>query len=1244
LRNLKILLFTIFLIAFNSFQAFSQIPTKCLVIESILVDACGTPEQDNEMVRLRVGPNPIPIQNISFDWNVNSWMNFCQNATTATKTAQFNTNNNGCGIFIEPSITGNLPAGARVLLITSVNVDVNANPFNNLNDTVYLLFQCAGNTQGHFGNYNASSGLRATIVNVSGANGCADTLTYERNLLTNQSGGSGGNSAANDGARVDKNLNGVLSYVNQGCNAPLDTLTVEINNSNLSACGGDTINLSVLINNSFQAINWSGGTGIFGSPNNDSTNYILSVNDNANFFIKVAVTDLCGNIFRDSVLVTINASSQASISPQGNLCPYNNPVQLSANPNTGIWSSSTSNAVSSGGLFDPSIAGVGVHEIIFEPSGNCIVGDTITITVDSLPDASFTIPTTLCDFQLPYTISAVNAGSWLASPNPFAINQSGVFNPSTAGTYNIIHGVNINCINADTVTVIVTNAVTPVITPTSSNICVGDSVNIQITPIGVPWTISNVNGFDSNTGIFDSNISGTGNFTITYHDSTNCYIQNSTNIIVNNNFQANILNNIGSICENSGNIALQADSIGGIWTVLNETNGIINGDELNVNGLSNGNYTIVYDLQGNCALPDSLNFNITSGDTAIISGNSQFCSSDAAFTFSINVAGGNWNISPNTTAFNNGILEPSQALVGNYEISYNFPAGSCNVSDTFNIEIFNAQIANISPVNDLCEFDNPVQLQSSIASGVWSSPTAPLALSTNGIFGPSIAGNGSFEIVFQPNGNCVFNDTITINVDTTVAPNILNNINSLCENSNNITLQADIVGGVWSVLNEPNAVNSNDELVVGNLNNGNYSLIYAVSGSCNIPDTLNFSVINLDTVNIVGNTAFCSSDVPFTFTNNNGIAGTWSILPNNTALGANGIFDPSTTGAGNYSIIFNPSTSLCALGDTLNITVTNTVTANLTAPNTVCEDDAEFQIISDIPNGIWSVAFAPNSIDSNGIFDPSIEGSGTFEINYQLSGNCQNGNSIIINVLEKPFISISQNISGNIFCNNEIITLTAISNTNNIIWSNGTIADSIVVTNSGTYIATASNSCGTASDSVVLAFSNVVANFDIDVYSGNVPLVVNFTNNSSNANTFLWNFGDNMTDSSENAAHVYYEVGQFPVTLIASDSLGCSDTLNYEFIDVEEEILFFIPNVFTPNEDELNDVFKVVGSNIIGIKAQIFNRWGALIYEWDQTNGFWDGRTTSGAEATVGTYTYIIDVKFKSDSSVIKVGHVTLLR
>jgi gliding motility-associated-like protein len=135
-----------------------------------------------------------------------------------------------------------------------------------------------------------------------------------------------------------------------------------------------------------------------------------------------------------------------------------------------------------------------------------------------------------------------------------------------------------------------------------------------------------------------------------------------------------------------------------------------------------------------------------------------------------------------------------------------------------------------------------------------------------------------------------------------------------------------------------------------------------------------------------------------------------------------------------------------------------------------------------------------------------------------------------------------------------------------------------------------------------------------------------------------------MADSTENAAHVYYDVGQFPVTLIASDSLGCSDTLTYEFINVEEEILFFIPNVFTPNEDNLNDVFKVMGSNIIGIKAQIFNRWGTLIYEWDQVNGFWDGRTTSGVEATIGTYTYIIDVKFKSDTSVIKVGHVNLLR
>jgi gliding motility-associated-like protein len=66
-----------------------------------------------------------------------------------------------------------------------------------------------------------------------------------------------------------------------------------------------------------------------------------------------------------------------------------------------------------------------------------------------------------------------------------------------------------------------------------------------------------------------------------------------------------------------------------------------------------------------------------------------------------------------------------------------------------------------------------------------------------------------------------------------------------------------------------------------------------------------------------------------------------------------------------------------------------------------------------------------------------------------------------------------------------------------------------------------------------------------------------------------------------------------------------------------------IPNVFTPNGDGVNDVLLITAKGLETVNAEIFNRWGQKIYEWNTLNGGWDGFTASGLTAPEGTY-YII--------------------
>ena len=106
-------------------------------------------------------------------------------------------------------------------------------------------------------------------------------------------------------------------------------------------------------------------------------------------------------------------------------------------------------------------------------------------------------------------------------------------------------------------------------------------------------------------------------------------------------------------------------------------------------------------------------------------------------------------------------------------------------------------------------------------------------------------------------------------------------------------------------------------------------------------------------------------------------------------------------------------------------------------------------------------------------------------------------------------------------------------------------------------------------------------------------------------------------------------------------SLCFSEYYEHKFITLPK-----IPNVFTPNNDGLNDLFQPLASkNLTFVSTIIRNRWGILIYESNQISKGWDGRTQAGVEAPEGTYFYVIEFKGEGDSdSNIYKGALTLLR
>jgi len=87
----------------------------------------------------------------------------------------------------------------------------------------------------------------------------------------------------------------------------------------------------------------------------------------------------------------------------------------------------------------------------------------------------------------------------------------------------------------------------------------------------------------------------------------------------------------------------------------------------------------------------------------------------------------------------------------------------------------------------------------------------------------------------------------------------------------------------------------------------------------------------------------------------------------------------------------------------------------------------------------------------------------------------------------------------------------------------------------------------------------------------------------------------------------------------------------------------FIPNVFTPNGDGSNDLFKIYGNSITGIALKMFDQWGELIFEGSDIQKGWDG-TYKGKQQPVGVYIYTVKIKLSDGTEVIRKGSLNLVR
>jgi len=190
--------------------------------------------------------------------------------------------------------------------------------------------------------------------------------------------------------------------------------------------------------------------------------------------------------------------------------------------------------------------------------------------------------------------------------------------------------------------------------------------------------------------------------------------------------------------------------------------------------------------------------------------------------------------------------------------------------------------------------------------------------------------------------------------------------------------------------------------------------------------------------------------------------------------------------------------------------------------------------------------------------------------------------------------------------------------------------------------------CEFESDVINTVTYAVKAEFTYDPKVGEAPLEVTFTNTSINATEYEWflfqdfdRIEEDVTEDEDKLLtegvltgevidpYTYLHPGKYFVKLKVKSDKGPEVCTDEYYLETEGEqivvdtSLVQVPNVFTPNGDGRNDVWRIKSQSLESFHAIVFNRWGKIVYEWRNPDEGWNGKV-NGKMATPGTYFYVI--------------------
>ncbi|MBS1637133.1 MAG: gliding motility-associated C-terminal domain-containing protein [Bacteroidetes bacterium] len=1003
--------------------------------------------------------------------------------------------------------------------------------------------------------------------------------------------------------------------------------------------------------------------------------------------ICVKATNLCGTSPQTCLTVVPNTPSSA-------------PTSASANPTSVCGSGTTTLTLAGGSLgtgatwqwYSGSCGGTSVgsgSSIIVSASStttyyvravgtcNTTTCASVTFTVNPIPTANAGSPAVLTCANTSTTLAGSGGGTY-SWTGPGIVSGGSTANPviNQPGSYSLTV-TSAGCNSVPSVVTVTQNTTAPTVTVSGTQTITCASTSASLSGSATPSTCTPVwtGGVCAGSTSYNATACSAGNYTLTVTNPANgCTSSAVESVVSSNNIPAATASNSGSITCTTTTAQVVATTTSTPVSYTWSGPGAVSGAATSTGTVSvAGTYQcVITNTLTGCST--TVTTNVPSNTTPVaasIAPTGSITCTTTTLALSASPTGANYNYNWTGTGIVSGgtTATPVVNQGGNYSVvitnTINGCTGNANITVPTNTT---SPTVSVSPSSYTTSCASPtVQLTANSSDpGVtysWTSPGTG-SLNNSGIANPIASGSGVFTVVVTSTATGC--SSAASPGTATVVPDA--NVPSISMSASTLSITCVTTTVSVAVTSTPTPLSyswSPNPLSGGSTSNpvfdtpGTYSVVATntVNGcSTNgnvavVMDTVRptiaiapGNVIDCANLTSVINATIAASGPTVCVWSGPGITGS----PNNAGVTVNQ--------AGTYTISVTNTSNGCVNTDTSSVstnTVAPTATVTTVSTNSVisCSAPSVSLTVNTTPASGLTYNWTPGGSTAQTIVVSNAGAGGVTVL------NTANGCSVTVpfSVSGSTTAPVVSTPNGSIACGATSSTLSASSTNTNVVYSwTGPNAGSIisggnsanpVIADAGTYTVTSTDTisgCFTTS-TVSVVQTNVQAAFTANPVSGIAPLVVNFTNQSVGATSFTWVFGDGSPNSTAtDPSNTFTTGGTYVVMLIASAS-PCADTA-YMTIVVSDGLTLEIPNVFTPNNDSINDIFTIKSTGVKEISLQIFNRWGEKLFEFTGPKAGWDGKTGQGSTVPDGTYFYFVKATGFDGKVIDKDGTVNLYR